>query len=214
MSCCGKSTSDPAGNDSASKHRRSPFPPPLAAPPCGLTPSCAMLHCIRMTPEPVCPRCSRVLSPEDTIERDGDRVVHVDCLQPRRLTGEERVALFQYCWDHAVAECAPCSRIFRQEELLASLFGDSMDRCPQCRMDMTDAIRAHLYSCAMLPATVRRRAQETSEATQRLVKQSNQLYDRADVLMREAEALCEELKRAASSSGAKSDKGSSRASDI
>jgi hypothetical protein len=138
-----------------------------------------------------------VLSPEDTVERDGNRVVHVDCLQPRRLTGEERVALFQYCWDHAVAECAPCSRTFRQEELLASLFGDSMDRCPKCRMDMTDAIRAHLYSCAMLPATVRRRAQETREAAQRLVKQSNQLYDRADVLMREAEALREELKRSA-----------------
>ena len=47
----------------------------------------------------------------------------------------------------------------------------------------------------MLPATVRRRAQETREATQRLVKQSNQLCDRADVLMREAEALREELKR-------------------
>jgi DNA-directed RNA polymerase subunit RPC12/RpoP len=103
----------------------------------------APLDSAEMTPEPACPRCSKVLSPEDTIERDGDRVAHVDCLQPRRLTREERVLHFQYCWDHGVVECVPCSRIFRQEELLASLFGDGMDRCPKCRRDLTDGIRAH-----------------------------------------------------------------------
>jgi hypothetical protein len=148
-----------------------------------------------MTPEPACPRCSRAISPEDTIERDGDRVVHVDCLRPRRLAREERVLLFQYCWDHGVVECVPCARSFRQEELFASLFGDGMDRCPKCRRDLTDGIRAHLSSCGKLPATVRRRAQETREAARRLVKQSSQLYDRADVLMREAEALRDGLTR-------------------
>ena len=152
---------------------------------------------VEMTPEPACPRCSRVFSPEDTIERDGDRVVHVDCLLPRLLKHEERVLLLQYCWDHNVVECVSCSRIFRQQELLASLFGNGMDRCPKCRKDLTDGIRAHLYSCPMLPATVRRRAQETRAAAQRLVKQSNQLYDRADVLLREAEALRDALKRSA-----------------
>ena len=158
----------------------------------------APLHsAAEMTPEPACSRCSRAISPEDTIERDGDRVVHVDCLRPRRLTREERVLLFQYCWDHGVVECVPCARIFRQEELFASLFGDGMDRCPKCRRDLTDGIRAHLFSCGMLPATVRRRAQETREAARRLVKQSSQLHDRADVLMREAEALREGLKRSA-----------------
>jgi len=150
-----------------------------------------------MTPELACPRCSRVFSSEDTTERDGDRVVHVDCLLPRRLSSEERALLFEYCWDHGVVECVRCSRIFRQEELFACLLGDGVDRCPKCRTDLTDGIRAHLYSCAMLPPTLRRRARETREASRRLVKQSNQLYDRADALMREAEALRDALKRSA-----------------
>jgi hypothetical protein len=137
-----------------------------------------------------------VLSPADTVERDGDRVAHVDCLLPRRLTHEERVLLLQYCWDHRVVECVPCSRIFRQAGLFASL-GDSMDRCPKCRRDLSDGIRAHLYGCGMLPAAVRGRAQEAREAAQRLVKQSNQLYDRADVLLREAETLRDGPRRSA-----------------
>jgi len=40
----------------------------------------------------------------------------------------------------------------------------------------------------MLPVAVRRRAQAAREAAQRLVKQSHQLSDAADVLLREAEA--------------------------
>jgi hypothetical protein len=136
-----------------------------------------------------------VLSPEDTVERDGKRLVHVDCLRPRRLSREERALLFQYCWDHGVVECLRCSRVFRQEELLTDLFGGGLDRCPKCRRDLTDGIRAHLYSCGMLPSAVRRRAQEARAAAQRVVKQSNQVYDRADVLVREAEALRDELKR-------------------
>jgi hypothetical protein len=150
-----------------------------------------------MTPEQACPRCLRVFSPEDTIERDGDRVVHIDCLLPRRLSREERVLLFEYCWDHRVVECMPCSRSFRQHDLLGGKFGDGTDRCPKCRNDLTDGIRAHLYSCMMLPAAVRRRAQETRAAAQRLVKRSNQLYDLADVLLRETEALRDALSRSA-----------------
>ena len=199
MSCCEKSTSHPACYDPSSEYRRS-YSDRLG----GVAPRVGAFMCyapiyptVAMTPEPACPRCSKVLSPEDTVERDGHRVAHVDCLHPRRLTRDERVILFQYCWDHGVVECVPCSRIFRQEELLESLFGDSMDRCPKCRRDLTEGMRAHLYSCGMLPAAVRRRAQETREAARRLVKQSNQLYDRADVLLREAEALREELRRSA-----------------
>jgi len=40
----------------------------------------------------------------------------------------------------------------------------------------------------MLPELVRLRAQEARDAARRLVKESDQLRDRADVLMREAEA--------------------------
>jgi hypothetical protein len=140
-----------------------------------------------MEPELACQRCLQVLSPEDTVEFDGDRVVHLDCRLPRRLSREERALLFHYCWDHAVAVCAPCARAFRQNQLLSGPFAGSADRCPRCREDLTDRVRAHLYGCAMLPAEVRRRAQETRAATQQLVKRAGQLRDCADVLMREAE---------------------------
>jgi hypothetical protein len=55
------------------------------------------------------------------------------------------------------------------------------------RAVLTDSLRAHLYSCAILPAEVRRRAQEIRAATQQLVKHAGQLRDRADVLIRETE---------------------------
>lgn len=150
-----------------------------------------------MTPAPACSRCSKAISPDDTIERDGERVVHLDCRLPRRLSREERSLLFQYCWDHDVVKCASCAQSFRQGELLSSLFGNGTDRCPKCRTDLTDDVRAHLYGCAMLPAAVRRRAQETRAAAQRLVKESSQLSDRADVLLREAEALSNTVKLSA-----------------
>jgi galactokinase len=40
----------------------------------------------------------------------------------------------------------------------------------------------------MLPAEIRRRAQEVREAAQHLVKESQQLRDTSDVLIRDAEA--------------------------
>jgi hypothetical protein len=46
----------------------------------------------------------------------------------------------------------------------------------------------------MLPAKVRRRAQEVRDSAHRLVKESSQLHDQADVLMREAEAAIEALR--------------------
>jgi len=48
----------------------------------------------------------------------------------------------------------------------------------------------------MLPVTVRRRAQAAREAAQRLVKQSHQLSDASDVLLREAEAALHALREA------------------
>jgi hypothetical protein len=140
-----------------------------------------------MEAEVACPRCSQVLSPGDTVECDGDRVVHLDCRLPRRLSREERALLFHYCSDHPVAECVPCARKFRQNKLLWGPLAGGTDRCPRCREDLTDSVRVHLYSCAMLPAEVRRRAQEIRAASQQLVKHAGQLPDRADVLMREAE---------------------------
>ena len=148
-----------------------------------------------MTPEPTCFRCWQVLSPEDTIDRDGRGVVHLDCRRPRRLSLEERVLLYEYCREHAVGECVLCARNFRPDELLSGLSGDT-DLCPQCRNDLSDSVRAHLYRCAMLPAEVRRRAQEARAAAQKLVKESGQLRDTADVLMREAEVAVAALRAA------------------
>jgi hypothetical protein len=144
-----------------------------------------------------CPRCAKAISGDDTIERAGERVVHVDCRLPRRISWDERVLLYQYCWNHVVGECARCARGFRQDELLAGQMGDGPDRCPQCHQDLTDVIRAHLYRCAVLPVEVRRRARAARAAAQRLVKQSAQLCDRADVLMREAEVAINDARKRA-----------------
>jgi hypothetical protein len=92
-----------------------------------------------------------------TIDRNGDRMVHLDCRLPHRLSAEEH-ALLQYCWDHAVAECASCARRFRHHELLSDPFAGA-ERCPKCSKDLTDDIRAHLYGCvpdlAVLPSGAR-----------------------------------------------------------
>jgi hypothetical protein len=149
-----------------------------------------------MRREPTCPRCWQAFSPEDTIDRDRRDVVHLDCRRPRRLSLEERVLLCEYCWEHAVGECVLCARSFRPAELLSGRSGD-MDLCPQCRQDLSDSVRAHLYHCAMLPAEVRRRAQEARAAAQKLVKLSGQLRDSADVLMREAAEVAVAALRAA-----------------
>jgi hypothetical protein len=149
-----------------------------------------------MTVEPTCPRCGQEFSPEDTIDHNSGRAVHLDCRLPHRLSGEERALLFQHCWDHAVADCPSCARRFRQHELLSDPFAGGADRCPKCGKDLTDRIRAHLYDCAMLPAEVRRRAQEAREAARKLVKESGQIRDRADVLMREAEVALVALRDA------------------
>jgi hypothetical protein len=113
-----------------------------------------------MAPEPTCPRCSQLISPRDTVEVDRDRVVPFDCRLPQRLSREERALLFHYCWDHPVTECVPCARKFRQHELLWGPLAGNTDRCPRCLEDVTESLRAHLYSCALRPAEVRLRAQE------------------------------------------------------
>jgi hypothetical protein len=136
-----------------------------------------------------CPQCSRVILPEDTIVFGYGRLGHLDCRRPRVLSAEECTLALLYCHDHEVAECSTCTGRFRLRELVSqNPFGVRLHACPRCHTDLTDTIRAHLYGCAMLPAEVRRRAQEARDATRQLVKQSPQLRDKADVLIREAEA--------------------------
>jgi len=57
-------------------------------------------------------------------------------------------------------------------------------------------VRAHLYNCAILPATVLQRLREAREVAQRLVKRGEEPSDTADVLMRELEVALHTLREA------------------
>jgi len=142
-----------------------------------------------------CPQCSQVISPDDTIVFSHGVLGHLNCRQPRVLSAEELAVLFIYCRDHPVAECIRCTGKFHLREMASrDSFGIRSCGCLFCHTDLTASIRAHLYSCVMLPAEVRRRAHAAREAARRLVKQSQQAQDRADRLMREVEAALQALR--------------------
>jgi hypothetical protein len=122
---------------------------------------------------------------DDTLAFDGNQIVHLDCRRPRKLSPEERVLLFRYCFGHAVAQCVACGYSFRQYEFVTDLLARRTHLCPHCRVDLTERVRAHLYGCAMLPDVVRELAREVRDASRQLVKHSHPLVDRADVLIRE-----------------------------
>ena len=114
----------------------------------------------------------------------------------RPLNPEERALLFYYCLNHVVARCLGCARSYYLSELVADLLSGRTHLCPQCRRDLTENVRTHVYGCTVMPEEVRQRAEALREVAQRLVKQSQQLRDKADVLIREAEAAVEESRRA------------------
>ena len=143
-----------------------------------------------------CSKCSEPITLADIVESSEGRLSHVDCTRPNSLTMEERGLLFVYCSGHPVAYCLGCDLRFRLSELATDWLGGRTDLCTRCRMDLTASARAHVFSCALLPSEVRRRAQAVREAAQQLVKQSQQARDRSDVLIREAEALLFERQRA------------------
>src|SRR5215471_17565303 len=132
-----------------------------------------------------CPQCLQVISPDDSVRVGGSRVVHLDCQRPRHLTREERLLLFRYCRGHAVAKCPSCAQsLIQRHELASGLLDKRTHVCRRCGTDLTESIRHHLYSCAMLPAEVSEQAQRVRDAARRLVKESQQLSDRAEVLTR------------------------------
>ena len=145
----------------------------------------------------ICPRCSWVIAPEDTFTFDRGRLSHLDCNRPRTLSPEERVLLFRYCWDHAAAECQGCAKGYRITELASDLFSGRELLCPRCRSNLIASVRTHFYNCTTLPVAVRHRARGVREAAQRLVKQSQEFGDRADVLMRELEVALRALREIA-----------------
>jgi hypothetical protein len=99
------------------------------------------------------------------------------------LTPEERAILLAYCVNHVVASCLACGRGFHLSELVTEPLGGRANLCPQCRRDLTEMVRAHLYGCGVMPARVRNQATELREAARNLVKQSQQLRDRSEVLV-------------------------------
>jgi len=143
-----------------------------------------------------CAKCFQPIALTDIIESHNGRLSHLDCNRPRTMTPEERALVFLYCWGCVVARCPACDISFRYTDLAADILGGrSTNMCPWCRQDLTDAVRAHLFRCAMLPSEIQRRAQAVREAAQRLVKESQQSRDRSDVLIREAEAKLFESQR-------------------
>ena len=118
--------------------------------------------------------------------------MHLDCRQPRDLIRQERVLLFGHCWAHPMA-CPACGHRFQLFEMNSNRFErDRLKRCPCCQLDLTDSVRAHLYTCPLSPEVLRRAAQAARESTRTLIKQIHELRDREDVLMREAEAALRE----------------------
>jgi hypothetical protein len=144
-----------------------------------------------------CTKCFKPIALSDVIESTNGHVSHVDCKRPHVLTPEERTLVFVYCSGHVVARCPACDISCRYTELAADILGGGRtNMCPRCRRDLTEAVRAHLFRCAMLPSEIRLRAQAVREAAQHLVKESQQLRDASDVLMGEAEAMLFKMQRA------------------
>jgi hypothetical protein len=144
-----------------------------------------------------CAKCSRPIELTDVIESSNGHLAHIDCRRPHVLTPEERALVFVYCAGHVVARCPGCDISYRYTQLAADMVGGSRtNMCPRCRRDLTEAVRAHLFRCAMLPLEVKARAQDVREAARRLVKESQQLRDKSDVLIREAEAALFRSQRA------------------
>src|SRR5262249_17062454 len=144
-----------------------------------------------------CSKCSQDIALTDIIEAHNGHLAHVDCKRPKVLTPEERALVFVYCSAHVVARCPACDVNYRYTELAADMVGGSRtNMCPRCHQDLTEAIRAHLFRCSMLPPEVQLRARAVREAAHRLVKESQELRDKADVLIREAEAALFEARKA------------------
>ncbi|PYO08553.1 MAG: hypothetical protein DMD75_18115 [Candidatus Rokuibacteriota bacterium] len=147
-----------------------------------------------------CTRCARTIGPGDTIMFRAGGLAHVDCRRPRVLSTEERALLFLHCCDHSV-ECAPCASSFCLSELGSDLRGHT-NLCPHCRQDLTDGVRAHLHKCDMISEEVRRRAQAVRAVSERLVKESYEPGEAADLLRQEIETAVRALKEAMRESSA------------
>ena len=100
-----------------------------------------------------CSKCAEPIALTDIIESSDGHLSHVDCKRPQTLTVEERALLFVYCSGHAAAYCLGCDLRFRLSELAADALGSRTNLCPRCLSDLTATAWAHLFSCALAPAS-------------------------------------------------------------
>jgi hypothetical protein len=144
-----------------------------------------------------CSKCSMPIALSDIITSHNGHLSHVDCKRLRVLRLEERTLISLYCSEHVVARCRACDVDYRYAELAADLWGGSRtNMCPRCRQDLTEAVRAHVFRCVMLPVEIKNKIQVLSAAAQSLVKESRQLRDRSGVLIGQAKAASFEGRRA------------------
>jgi len=141
-----------------------------------------------------CPRCSQPIATTDVIDFYNGRMSHLDCRRPQTLTPAERSLVFVYCSEHVVARCLACDLRFRFDELAADFLAGRTNLCPRCRHDLTESVRAHLFTCVTLPLAIRELTQAVRDATQILITRAHQAAE-ADILIREAEAHFSERQR-------------------
>jgi hypothetical protein len=123
-----------------------------------------------------CSKCSQPITLTDIVESDNSSLSHVNCKRPQVLTWEERALVFFYCSDHILVRCPVCDVSYRYQQLATDILGGSRTNlCPRCRRDLTEAVRAHLLCCAMLPSGVRLGTKAVRGAAQHLLKESQPL---------------------------------------
>src|SRR2546426_6943934 len=90
-----------------------------------------------------CPRCSRTITPGDTIVFGTGGPAHWDCQRPRVLSPEERALLLAYCLGHPAGKCIACISDFKLSELVSDGLRGRMPPCPPCRPALSQSARPH-----------------------------------------------------------------------
>jgi hypothetical protein len=71
------------------------------------------------------------------------------------LIRDERALLVAHCHDHPVAVCPQCGEALPWERIGADVIMGKRDFCPECRADLTEALRRHLATCTVLRVQAR-----------------------------------------------------------
>src|SRR3989442_8031318 len=94
-----------------------------------------------------CPRCSRTITPGDTIVFGTGGPAHWDCQRPRVLSAEERALLFAYCLGHPVGKCIACISDFKLAELVSDVLGGRIHPLPPFRPGPIQSVPPPPFHC-------------------------------------------------------------------